>query len=174
MNEKLIETQSFVSQLKAIRVYAMVVIIAFIFDFITKKVVMLNMDLYQTIPVIEGLFHLTFVRNTGAAFSLLANIDAAWKMIFLIGNNALVFLFITGFVFVKRNKLRLLQLPLGLISGGGLGNMYDRIVYGSVVDFLEFSYHGHSFPVFNIADICANIGTGWIILILITTKPHKS
>lgn len=113
-------------------------------DFVTKRVVERLMFEGQSIPLIHGLFSLTFVRNPGAAFSLFQN-----KTTFLVITAAIL---ASAIIFFGRRLTggdRLLEMALGLVLGGAVGNLIDRLTTGLVVDFFELP----NFPVFNFADI---------------------
>ncbi|MEC4868849.1 MAG: signal peptidase II, partial [Jaaginema sp. PMC 1078.18] len=113
----------------------------------------------DTIPLIPGIFHLTYVRNTGAAFSLFAG-GAGWlRWLSLAVSIALI-----GFAIWGPRLRPVEQLAYGFILAGAVGNGICRFIYGSVIDFLDF--RGINFPVFNLADVCINIG---IILLLIAS-----
>ncbi|MTI79770.1 MAG: signal peptidase II [Firmicutes bacterium] len=126
-----------------------------IIDLLSKYIIQSNMELYQSIPVIKNIFHITYIMNPGAAFGVLAN-----KTIFFIGVTAALILGMA--VFFKRimQETILVKLALGMVAGGALGNMVDRVRYGEVVDFLDFRI----WPVFNLADTFIVIGVGLLIL----------
>ncbi len=126
------------------------------FDQVSKYYIQTNMDLNNSISVIEGLFSITYIQNTGAAFSILQG-----KTVILILLQVFVILSIVVYVFFKKNTLHwTLKVSLAFIVGGGLGNLIDRISYGYVVDFLHF----HFWPIFNIADISVCVGCGLLII----------
>lgn len=138
-----------------------VAIIALILDQITKYLVVINFEnVGDTFPLWQGVFHLTYVQNTGAAFSSFQG-GAGWlKWLSLLVSVGLM-------IFAWREKLsKIEQLAYGFILAGALGNGIDRFFFGYVVDFLDFRLI--NFPVFNIADICVNIGI--IFLIYATIK----
>jgi len=127
-----------------------------VLDQISKYYIQTNMDLNNSIPVIEGFFSITYIQNTGAAFSILQG-----KTIILMLIQVLVILTIFVYVLLKKNSLHwTLKMSLAFIVGGGLGNLIDRISYGYVVDFLHF----HFWPIFNVADISVCIGCGLLII----------
>ena len=132
-------------------------------DFITKYIVIAYMDLNQTIPLINNIFHLTYVRNTGAAFSMLSG-----QRIFLILLPLLIIAAILVFVIVKKPKNKLLLLSLSMIASGGIGNLIDRIRFGYVIDFFDFRLI--NFPVFNVADIFVTVGAAIFIILLLFSK----
>lgn len=127
-----------------------------VFDQISKYFIQTNMDLNDSIAIIEGLFSITYIQNTGAAFSLLQG-----KTMILIIIQMLVVLAIVIYVSIKKNMLRrTLIVSLALIVGGGVGNLIDRVHYGYVIDFLHF----HFWPIFNVADISVCVGCGLLII----------
>lgn len=114
------------------------------------------MQPWETIPILEDVFHLTYVQNRGAAFSM-------WQEqpLILIGLPFVILL--AGFVlmFVMRKKWdRLMLIAVAFVCGGGIGNLIDRMSLGYVVDLFDFRI----FPVFNIADIFICVGCGLMIL----------
>jgi len=106
-------------------------------------------------------FSLILTYNTGAAFSFLAG-ASGWQRWLFAGIAAVAAIVIVGLL--RRGGSALYCTGLALILGGALGNLYDRIVLGKVVDFLLFHYRGWSYPAFNIADSAITIGAGLIIV----------
>ncbi len=140
-------------------------------DQITKILVSSNLIYGSKQAVIEGFFYLTHVRNPGAAFGLFTDGPAEIRLPFFIGVS-LIAIFIVG-SFYRRLAPgdRFLPLALGLILGGAIGNLIDRIRLGEVVDFLHFRlWSGYSWPDFNIADSVIVVGVGMLILDLITSE----
>lgn len=135
-------------------------------DLITKYFVATNMTVGATIPLFKNIFHLTYVQNTGAAFSILAG-----QRLLLILMPALVIIFIAIYVLIKKPKNRLLMLSLSMIVSGGLGNLIDRIRFGYVIDFFDFRLI--NFPVFNVADIWVTLGAAIFIGLLLFTKEEN-
>ena len=131
-------------------------------DQVTKIWVQMNMDLMQSIPVIRGVFHLTYILNPNSAFGLIKFPNIVFITIAL-----LVILIIT---FLLRKKIaqknKLVFFSLIFILGGSLGNTIDRLRVGSVIDFLDFRI----WPIFNIADSAINIG---LFLLIIHFLFHK-
>lgn len=131
-------------------VYFIIVIFAVVLDQAVKHLVMSVMALHQSIPIINEVFHITYIHNTGAAFSLLQG-----QKVLLIGVPALFILVGLVYIFKHRSdRRRILLIAIALIVGGGIGNLIDRISLGYVVDFFDFRV----FPIFNIADIFVTIG----------------
>ncbi|MCK5243576.1 signal peptidase II, partial [bacterium] len=144
--------------------------IIFILDIISKWIVTHTMVLYQSIPLLGQILKLTYVRNTGAAFSLLANVDSPWRTAFLIAVKSVAVIVLTIVAYYEQRRDPRLMLPLGLVCAGAMGNLLDRVTTGTVVDFIEVSYRTFHFPVFNVADSAVVIGVSWLLLITFQTQ----
>ena len=104
------------------------------------------------------------MRNTGAAFSLLAHSGAAsWRLYFLIGVAAVTVVLLTWLAFREAPERLVPLLPMGLVCGGALGNLWDRVTTGTVVDFIEMGIGPYRFPVYNLADPAVLAGVLWIL-----------
>lgn len=116
-----------------------------------------------SIPIIPGLFNLTHILNPGAAFGFLATQDASFRNPFFIGISALALLIL--FFYYRRHggSRPLSSVSLGMIGGGAMGNLLDRLRQGAVVDFLDLHVGGHHWPAFNLADSAISIGVGLLI-----------
>jgi signal peptidase II len=139
-------------------------------DQITKAIVDRTMSLYDSMPIIDGLFNLTYVRNTGAAFGIFAGSHEVFRRPFLIG----VSIVAIGFILVMLRRLREdatgLAVALAFILGGAIGNLIDRIVYGEVIDFLDVYWSTYHWPAFNIADSFITIGVTITLFYLVRAK----
>jgi signal peptidase II len=139
-------------------------------DQLTKFIVDQTMPLHHSIPVIDNLFSLTYIRNTGAAFGILAGSAAAFRLPFL------VLFSIVAIVFIVMMLRRLPERETGLITalafilGGALGNLIDRVAYGEVIDFLDFYWSRFHWPAFNVADSFITIGVLITVYYLIKAK----
>lgn len=134
-----------------------IALIVFILDLASKYYVEANTSLHG-LEIIPDFFYITYLKNTGMAWSLLSNQTLLLTIVSIV-----VVIFIL--YYLKTNKLtKMYKVIFGLILGGALGNLFDRIVYQYVRDFLDFYIFGYNFPVFNIADSALTIG---IILLLI-------
>jgi signal peptidase II len=151
------------------RVFAWTVSIVIV-DQVTKVIVDQTMPLYQSIPIIDGFFNLTYVRNTGAAFGIFAGAHEVFRLPFLIGVSVLAI----GFILVMLKRLRAdatgLITAFAFILGGAVGNLIDRIVYGEVIDFLDVYWSGYHWPAFNIADSFITIGVAITVFYVIGAK----
>ena len=130
-----------------------------VLDRVVKIAVTTNMEPGDTIPVIDHILQITYVQNTGAAFSMLQGHPTL-----LIVFPAIVIGIGIIFVLVMSKAFnRIFLVSVSLICGGGLGNLTDRISQGYVTDMFDFRI----FPVFNVADICVCVGCGLLMLYLI-------
>lgn len=137
-----------------------VVIATVLIDLVTKLLVMNGMELGQSIPLIDGVLHLTYITNKGAAFGSFAN--ARWLFMTV---SVLLIAFLTFMLLVFDDANELFYVSVSMVIGGGIGNMIDRIAYGEVVDFIDFC----AFPelwswIFNGADSFVCVGGGLLVL----------
>ena len=140
-----------------------IVPLAFIADRLTKLAVM---DMPDAQALIPGLVRCRPVRNSGMAFSMLSN--HTWLLIAL---TALVALGLTAYLLLKPEEPPLQRAGLWLVVGGGLGNLADRLFYGSVIDFIELEFV--RFAIFNVADICVCVGAGLAMLGLLLDERYR-
>lgn len=130
----------------------------------TKALIQNRFDLSESVSIIDGFFKITYVRNTGVAFGIFSSISSPLKSVLLSIFTAFAAVVVIVYSFRSPIRNRLLQVALGLILGGALGNLYDRLTYGYVVDFLELYLGDYHWPAFNVADTA--ISTGVILLAL--------
>jgi signal peptidase II len=141
-------------------VAALVIII----DQLTKLWIMTNFALYEQQNVIPGLFDLVYVTNTGAAFGFLAGSKNLLRQLFFVGV-AIVALVVIVYAYGHLKKQgKIFVYALGLIGGGAIGNLIDRLRFGSVVDFLDFYLGSYHWPAFNAADSAITVGVGLFLL----------
>lgn len=133
------------------RIFWGTALLGLVLDQFTKYLVVQNFELQESWPLWEGVFHLTFVTNKGAAFSLFSEGGGWLRWLSLIVSLGLMALAIWG---PRMNRWE--QAGYGFILAGALGNGIDRFLTGEVVDFLDFRLI--RFPIFNVADVCINIG----------------
>jgi len=126
-----------------------------VLDQVTKQLVLANLHRGEMIPV-TGFFDLVLVYNTGAAFSFLAE-HSGWQRWFFTVLALAISAWLLALMHHHRHE-KLLPAAFALIIGGALGNVYDRIVHGAVVDFLHSHYAGWSWPAFNLADSAITVG----------------
>ncbi len=145
--------------------------LSLVLDQVTKSLVHNSYRLGETLSVIPGFFNLTYVRNTGAAFGLLAHADPAFRVPFFV-LVPITALFAIGYIFRKIADADLkMSVALSLVIGGAVGNLIDRMVFGFVIDFLDFHWRfRYHFPAFNVADIAICVGVGILMLDLLTQE----
>ena len=140
-------------------------------DQLTKFYIDRTMPLYRSIPVIDGLFNITYLRNKGAAFSFLA--EASWRLPFFI----LASVIAVAAIMVAFRKLRddqqLAAFSLTLILSGAIGNLIDRIRMGEVIDFLDVYWRSHHWPAFNVADSAICVGVALLALDLFLEEKRE-
>ena len=124
----------------------------------TKALIQKRFDLNESISVIDGLFNITYVRNTGVAFGIFDPLSLPAKSVLLSVFTAVAAVVVITYSVRSSLRNRLLQFALALVLGGALGNLYDRLAYGYVVDFLEFYVRTYHWPSFNVADSAISIG----------------
>jgi len=135
-----------------------------VFDQLTKWVIRTELGIYESLPVVDGLFSITHVRNTGGAFSLFAGAHEAWRVPFFLFVAVVAIAVLLHFVRRVAPHQRLLLFALGAVLGGAVGNMIDRAAFGEVTDFLDVYWRGYHWPTFNVAD--SFITVGMLILIV--------
>lgn len=136
-------------------------VVALVLDQVTKIWVIKSFSLYESIQVLP-FFNLTYVHNYGAAFSFLSD-AGGWQRWFFTAIAAGVSIMIVIWLKAIKREQVLYPVALALILGGALGNLYDRLAYGYVIDFLDFYYQGWHWPAFNIADSAIFLGAACLI-----------
>jgi signal peptidase II len=140
----------------------------------TKRLVAAHIAMYTHIQVIPGFFRLTHTENTGAAFSLFADSPAHWKTALLIGFSAVAMVIVSVLLWKQTHALNSTGIALSLILGGAIGNLWDRVANGRVVDFLLFYIKQYQWPVFNLADSCIVIGATLLVIEILFTHPKPA
>src|SRR5271170_4920595 len=139
----------------------------------TKRLVAARIAMYSHIQVIPGFFRLTHTENTGAAFSLFADSPSHWKTALLIGFSVLAMVIVTMLLWKQTRALTMTGVALSLILGGAVGNLWDRVASGRVVDFLLFYVKRYEWPVFNLADSAIVMGAGLLVLEILFHKSSR-
>jgi signal peptidase II len=144
--------------------YIVLVLFIFILDRWTKSLLVARLDFNESIPVIDGFFNITYVRNTGVAFGIFSSLSSPAKSVLLSAFTVAAAVVIAVYSVRSPTANRLLQGALALVLGGALGNLYDRLTYGYVIDFLEVYVGDYRWPAFNAADSAITTGVGLLIL----------
>ena len=142
-------------------------------DRLTKIAIVHRIRPGYTIPIIPGVFHLSHVINTGAAFSLMENWQPGRVRIGLIAFSVAAALVLLALLWRGGKQLTATSLALALILGGAVGNLYDRIRLHHVVDFLQVTIYHYHWPDFNVADSCIVIGACLLLLEIFRPDPHN-
>ena len=136
--------------------------VAFVLDLLTKYIVVQKFALYESVNILP-VFNLTYVRNTGAAFSFLADHDG-WQKFFFIGLAVVISSMLIYFMAKSEAAQKLQNAAYALIIGGALANAVDRAYNGYVIDFFDFYWRDWRYPVFNVADIAICVWAALIAL----------
>ena len=139
-------------------------VVVVIIDQLTKLWIISNFALHEQQNVIPGLFDLVYVTNTGAAFGVLAGSKSWLRQVFFVGVVTVALVVIVCAYGYLKKQGRIFTYALGLIGGGAIGNLIDRLRFGSVVDFLDFYLGSHHWPAFNVADSAISVGVGLFML----------
>lgn len=154
-----------------LRIFAIASLLCFAADQASKIWIDTHLTYADRISVIEGFFYLTHVRNPGAAFSTFVDLQPTVRLTFFISVSLAAIAIIFSFYRKLAPRDRLSALALGLILGGALGNLVDRITRGEVVDFLHFRlWTGYSWPDFNFADSFIVVGVALLVLELLASE----
>jgi len=148
-----------------------------VLDRAAKWVVARDIPLHETIQVIPGFFRLTHVENRGAAFGLFADSPSEWKITMLVLFSIVALAIVSVLLWRNSHAMRSTGIGLALILGGAVGNLWDRLVSGKVVDFLLFYVSQYQWPAFNVADSAIVVGAGLLIVEILFAKspaPEKS
>ena len=134
----------------------------------TKSIASDRLDLYVPNKITE-FFNLTLMHNEGVAFSILAN-QSGWQRYFISIVASLIVIWLLYWLWQNRREMKLQNTALVLVVGGALGNIWDRVLLGYVVDFIELHYKGYYWPTFNLADSAITMGA---ILLIIDAFKNK-
>jgi signal peptidase II len=141
-------------------------------DQLTKSLALARLAPGLPVPLVDGLLALTLVTNPGLAFGVFAATPAGWRwLVALLSLAALSVLAVLSIRLVHAGGW-LASLGLGLIFGGAIGNLIDRVRYGAVVDFIDLHWRGYHWPAFNVADSAITVGVGLLAVRLLL--PRKS
>jgi signal peptidase II len=153
------------------RIFAAAALLSALADQASKLAVDAKLDFTDRIPVIDGFFYLTHVRNPGAAFGLFADSSPLIRVTLFIGITLVALAMIASFQRRLAPGDRFSALSLGLIMGGAVGNLIDRVFRGEVVDFLHFRlWGGYQWPDFNLADSFIVVGVAFLVIELLAVE----
>ncbi len=150
------------------------ILLFFIFDYASKLYIVNNFKFGESVSIIKGFFDIVYIRNRGVAFGFLSNLPEIYRIIFLCGISLIVFLIIIYLILFGKNRNLAYIIGLSLLGGGAVGNLYERIVKGYVVDFLDFYIKNYHYPAFNLADSFITVGVFVLIFSRIKIKQVDS
>ena len=145
--------------------YIVLGILIFLLDIITKYAAEVSLKLIDTIPLWKNVFHLTYVENRGIAFGMFSG----ERVIFIVVTILVLAMLAVIYAKTKQaQRTRFMKYAMVLIMGGAIGNLFERLIKGYVVDFLDFRLI--HFPVFNVADIAVCVGAGLLMIHFLLTE----
>lgn len=155
---------------RKIKLIGLTLTLILVLDQGTKIIVDRTIPLHHSIPVIDNLFNLTHIRNTGAAFGILAGRRGWVRSSFLLFFSLVAMVFIIVLLRRLPENEKTLTIALSFILGGAIGNLLDRLLYGEVIDFLDFYWSRYHWPAFNAADSFITVGVILTLFRLIQSK----
>jgi signal peptidase II len=153
-------------------IHFLLAVLVVLLDRWTKRLVAARIAIYSHIQIIPGFFRLTHTENSGAAFSLFADSPSHWKTVLLIGFSFIAMVIVSVLLWKQSHGLTTTGVALALIWGGAVGNLWDRVASGRVVDFLLFYVKQYQWPVFNLADSAIVVGAGLLVIEILFAKPQ--
>lgn len=145
-------------------VHFLLALLVILLDRWTKHLVAARIAMYAHVQIIPGFFRITHTENTGAAFSLFADSPSHWKTAMLISFSVTAMIVVSILLWKQSRALTMTSIALSLILGGAIGNLWDRVASGRVVDFLLFYVKSYQWPVFNLADSAIVVGASLLVL----------
>jgi signal peptidase II len=143
-------------------------------DRVSKLVIAKYIPLHDSIPVVPDFFRLTHVENRGAAFGLFADSPSEWKIGVLVLFSIIALVVVSALLWRNSHSMNTTGVGLALILGGAVGNLWDRLVSGQVLDFLLFYIGKYQWPAFNVADSAIVIGAGLLVIEILFAKSPAS
>ena len=145
-------------------------------DQATKFLVLNRMSLNESIPFLPDFIYFTYIQNPGTAFGFMSNLAPFVRIPFFIAATVAATFIVYMYQKMLGHERILTRIALGLVWGGALGNLVDRLLYGKVVDFIEMRYYEYEwFPyIFNVADACVTIGLTYLLFEYIMARQQKT
>lgn len=147
-----------------------IALIVVVLDRAAKWSIERSISLHDSIQIIPNFFRLTHVENTGAAFGLFADSPSEWKIAMLVMFSLVALVIVSALLWKNSHSMTTTGVGLALILGGALGNLWDRLLNGRVVDFLLFYVGQYQWPAFNVADSAIVVGAGLLVSEILFTK----
>ena len=152
------------------RYHFLIALLVVLLDRFSKLAIERNLSLHDSISLIPGFFRLTHIENRGAAFGLFADSPSEWKIAGLVLFSLVALIIVATLLWKNSHSMTTTGVGLSLILGGAIGNLWDRLVSGHVVDFLLFYIGQYQWPAFNVADSAIVIGAGLLVFEILFTK----
>ncbi|MBV8476945.1 MAG: signal peptidase II [Acidobacteria bacterium] len=152
------------------RYHFLIALVVVLLDRLSKLGIEKNLSLHDSISLIPGFFRLTHIENRGAAFGLFADSPSEWKIAGLVLFSLIALVIVATLLWKNSHSMTTTGFGLSLILGGAIGNLWDRLVSGHVVDFLLFYLGQYQWPAFNVADSAIVIGAGLLVFEILFTK----
>src|SRR5262245_10465113 len=152
------------------RFHLLIALFVVAIDRATKWVIATRIPLHDSIQVIPGFFRITHVENRGAAFGLFADSPSQWKIAMLVLFSIVALVIVSALLWRNSHSMNSTGVGLALILGGALGNLWDRLLSGRVVDFLLFYVGQYQWPAFNVADSAIVVGAALLVIEILFTK----
>ena len=149
---------------KSLIIICLIILVAFTLDIVTKTIANNTLELLDKNQVINNFFYFTLCYNTGGAWSIFSDNVPVLIIVSLLALGLVIYTMI-------KSSSNFYNYSCAVFIGGLIGNLFDRIVYGKVIDFLDFMIFGYDFPIFNIADCFICIGVG--LMLIAITKEEK-
>jgi signal peptidase II len=152
------------------RYHFLIALLVILLDRVSKWIVAKEISLHDGVAVIPGFFRLTRVENRGAAFGLFADSPTQWKIAILVLFSVVALVVVSALLWRNSHVMNTTGIGLALILGGAVGNLWDRLLSGRVVDFLLFYIGRYQWPAFNVADSAIVCGAGLLVIEILFAK----
>ena len=154
--------------------YLLIALAVVLLDRLSKWTVARALPLHESVQIVPSFFRLTHVQNRGAAFGIFDESPTAWKLGILIFFSLIALAVVLTILWKNSHQFSLSGIALSLVLGGAMGNLWDRLMSGYVVDFLDFYIGSYHWPAFNVADSAIVIGAILLVgEILFTKNPQR-
>jgi signal peptidase II len=153
------------------RFHFLIALLVVCLDRAAKWTVAKKIPLHDGVQIIPGFFRLSHVENRGAAFGLFADSTSGWTVAVLVLFSLVALVIVVALLWRNSHSMNVTGIGLALILGGALGNLWDRLLTGRVLDFLLFYIGQYQWPAFNVADSAIVIGAGLLVFEILFSKP---
>jgi len=156
---------------RIMRIYHfLIAFIVLLLDRLTKRLVAKDISLHDSVTVIKRVFYITHVENRGAAFGIFNDSPSQWKIGLLVLFSIVALVIVSALLWKSSHSLTASAIGLSLILGGAMGNLWDRLLNGRVVDFLLVYIGSYQWPAFNVADSAIVVGAGLLVFEILFSK----